>query len=184
MTLSSLQCGHTMPRTTKPTPLTLRFAGVLQCRTVTSLMILAELVVMATSMVVVTGPSANLTVTWTSPTVEPNQAHRNTNGPVIGGGMPLGNGETTVRNTIICCAPIATRCSEHLLVTPCSTNKERRSRKDLRVVSRVALLILLLHIQRRTTGCACFGVSRVLCSVRLWVVMLPNFPESEITIAM
>ena len=41
-------------------------------------------------------PCANLTVTWTTPTVEPGQAHRNTNGPVISGGMPLGNGETAV----------------------------------------------------------------------------------------
>ena len=33
---------------------------------------------------------------WTSPTAEPGtKVHRQTNGPVISGGMPLGNGETT-----------------------------------------------------------------------------------------
>jgi hypothetical protein len=42
------------------------------------------------------GPRANLSIAWDSPTIEPGVAHRNTNGPVIGGGMPLGNGEVAV----------------------------------------------------------------------------------------
>jgi hypothetical protein len=37
-----------------------------------------------------------LSTVWTSPTAEPGtNVHRQTNGPVISGGMPLGNGETT-----------------------------------------------------------------------------------------
>ena len=43
-----------------------------------------------------TTPRSNLSVVWDSPTVEPGVAHRNTNGPVISGGMPLGNGELAV----------------------------------------------------------------------------------------
>ena len=45
---------------------------------------------------VAASPAANLSVVWGSPTAEPCKAHRNTNGPVIGGGMPLGNGELAV----------------------------------------------------------------------------------------
>jgi hypothetical protein len=37
-----------------------------------------------------------LNTVWSTPTKEPGVAHRNTNGPVISGGMPLGNGETAV----------------------------------------------------------------------------------------
>ena len=44
----------------------------------------------------ITPADCALNVVWPTPTPEPGTAHRNTNGPVISGGMPIGNGETAL----------------------------------------------------------------------------------------